>query len=193
MFKAFFNYFKLSSVTLFILLFITSFYNSKIYSQTNSHPEYLSLLDSVKYFYGDTCAIGVNSKLISRLYDFQKYEPVRKYLDEYESLRKTIDEFRNNYIKTIYDEKALLLDISRIFKDARQQNIINLGGIYLGPDSLTNISLSYIIIRTSPGKFYSKIYQVANFDQAFKKEITNYGNDWYNSKKLHEIIEFPLK
>jgi hypothetical protein len=193
MFKSFSNCFKLSPVTLFILLFISFCYNSKINSQTNSNPEYLSLLDSVKCFYGDTCAIGVNSKLINRLYDFQKYEPVRKYLDEYESIRKTIEDFRKTYIKTIYDEKALLLDISRIFNNARQQNIVNLSGIYLGPDSLTNISLSYIIIRTSPGKFYSKIYQVANFDQAFKIEITNYGDDWYNSKKLQEIIEFPLK
>jgi hypothetical protein len=160
----------------------------KNHSQTNFKPEYSSLFDSVKIFYGDTCFIGVNSNLIKRLYGFKKYVPVKTYLNSYESIRKTIENFRKTYIKAIYDEKSLLLDLSRIFKEDKQQNIVNACGIYLGPDSVTNIALSYVIIRSSPFQLNTKLYQMATLDQAFKYEITNYGDDWYNSRKLKELM-----
>jgi hypothetical protein len=147
----------------------------------------------VKTFYGDTCCIGVNSALIKRLYKFQKYAPVRNYLNSYESIKKTIEDFRTIYSKTIYNEKAMLLGLSRILKNNRQQNIVNACGIYLGADSVTSVALSYIIIRSSPIQYSSGLYQIANFDPLFKKEITNYGSDWYNSEKLKEIMAFPLK
>lgn len=113
---------------------------------------------------------------------------VKNYLNSYESIRKTIENFRKTYIKTIYGEKALLIDLSRIFKKDKQQNIVNACGIYLSPDSVTSIGLSYIIIRSSPFQFNAKLYQMASLDQAFKYEITKYGDDWYNSKKLKEIM-----
>jgi hypothetical protein len=175
------------------LLISLLFLNTKTFSQTNSESEYSSLLDSVKTFYGDTCVIGVSSGLIKRLYNYQQYSPVKNYLSSYETIKDKIEDFRKAYIKTIYDEPALLLDLSRILDDPRQQNIVNVCGIYLGPDSVTSISLSYIILRSSPAKFYSKLYQVANFDKAFKDEITNFGNDWYKSMELNEKIVFPLK
>lgn len=178
---------------LLFLIFSISFFYTDAFSQTNSDSDYNSLLDSVKTYYGDTCSIGVSSSLIKRLYNYEQYTPVRNYLDSYETIRKIIDEFRRTYIRTIYDENALLLDLSRIFSDTRQQNIVNVCGIYLGPDSVTSISLSYIILRSSPLKFYSKLYQVGNFDNAFKKEITNFGDDWYKSMELNGKITFPLK
>ena len=185
--KSNFHFCKLI-VFLLCLLFQFFFFSIKSYSQTNSKPEYLALLDSVKTFYGDTCFIGVNSNLIKRLYGFQKCVPVKNYLNSYESIRKTIENFRKTYIKTIYGEKALLIDLSRIFKKDKQQNIVNACGIYLSPDSVTSIGLSYIIIRSSPFQFNAKLYQMASLDQAFKYEITKYGDDWYNSKKLKEIM-----
>ena len=169
------------------------FFNTKTFSQTNSEPVYSSLLDSVKTFYGDTCIIGVSSSLIKRLYNYQQYSRVKNYLSSYEIIKKKIDEFRQAYRKTIYDDNALLLDLSRIFDVSKQQNIVNVCGIYLGPDSVTSIALSYIILRSSPSKFYSKLYQVVNFDKEFKNEITNFGSDWYKSMELNGIITFPLK
>jgi hypothetical protein len=118
---------------------------------------------------------------------------VRKYLDEYEFVRKEIEVFRAMYIKTIYNEPALLLDLSRIFASAEQQNLVNVSGVYLGPDSVTSVALSYIILRASPKKYNSGVYQIANFDAAFKSEITKFGDEWYNSMELKEIAAFPIK
>ena len=185
--------FRILTISLFFLILAISFFGNPTFAQTTSKPEYLSLLDSVKTFYGDTCCIGVNSNLIKRLYGFQKYTPVKNYLNSYEAIRKNIEGFRKTYLKSIYDEQALLLDLSRIFSDSTQQNIVNLCGIYLGPDSVTSIGLSYIILRSNPAQFYSRLYQVVNFDQAFKEEITNYGDEWFYSKKLKELMELPLK
>ena len=67
------------------------------------------------------------------------------------------------------------------------QNIVNLCGIFLGPDSVTSIGLSYIILRVTPLKFYSKLYQINNFDSTFKKELISFGDDWYYSMKLYEL------
>jgi hypothetical protein len=178
---------------LFYLVLVFSFYSNPTFSQSNTNPEYLSLLDSVKTFYGDTCCIGVNSNLIKRLYNFKNYSEVKSYLDIYDSIRQKIEGFRDTYKKSIYNEAALLLDLSRIFKNAKQQNIVNVAGIYLGSDSVTSIGLSYIILRSSPVKFYSKLYQVPNIEKAFREEITNFGNDWYKSLELNNELKFPLK
>ena len=187
--------FSFSKLFLYSLYFaiVLSFVHSQSYSQTISKPYYIQLLDSVKIYYGDTCCIGINSILIKHLYEFQKYDPVRNYLDEYEFVRKEIEGFRTTYIKTIYNEPALLVDLSRIFADVKQQNLVNLSGIYLGPDSVTSVALSYIILRTSPKKYNSVIYQIANFDAAFKNEITKFGDDWYNSVELKGIVTYPVK
>jgi hypothetical protein len=186
------NYYKLIVPFLFSILLI-SLPNNKTYSQAKSLPVYQSLLDSVKIFYGDTCCIGVGSNLIQRLYKYKQYTPVKEYLKSYEDVKYKIDTFRTIYGKTINNEKGLLLDLSRIFKIEKQFNIVNVCGIYLGSDSVTSLGLSYIILRSSPIKFNSKIYQLANFDQAFRHEITIYGNDWIKSIKLNEITSFPLK
>jgi len=176
-----------------VLFILIAFLNNKCYSQSVDSTEYKPLLDSVKVFYGDTCCIGVNSRIIERLYQYKQYTPVSDYLKSYEEIKAKIDSFRAAYRKSIYDDNAILLDLSRIFKVYKQCNIVNLCGIYLGPDSVTSLSLSYIILRTTPSKFYSNIYQVANFDSAFKNEIREYGNDWYYSIKLRELTTFPIK
>lgn len=182
-----------SIVFMSCVILLISFPNNKIYSQAKSLPAYQSLLDSVKIFYGDTCYIGVRSSLIQRLYKYQHYTPVKEYLKSYEELKDKIDTFRTIYGKTINNEKGLLLDLSRIFKVEKQFNIVNVCGIYLGSDSVTSLGLSYIILRSNPLKFKSKIYQLANFDQTFRHELTIYGTDWFKSRKLNEIISFPLK
>ena len=186
------NFYRIVLIPILLLISLL-FFNSKTFSQTNSESEYSSLLDSVKTFYGDTCIISVNSGLIKRLYNYQQYSPVKNYLSSYETIRDKIEEFRRTYKKTIYDENALLLDLSRILSETKQQNIVNVCGLYLGPDSVTSIALSYIILRSSPVKFYSKLYQVSNFDQVFKNELTNFGSDWYKSMELNGFIPFPLK
>jgi hypothetical protein len=187
-----FNFLRISIFLPFLIcLFLIS--NIRIYSQTTTTPEYLILLDSVKIFYGDTCSIGVSSNLIKRLYNFQSYKPVRDYLNAYEAIKFSIESFRKSYGKTISEDNALLLGISRIFSDKRQQNIVNACGIYLGPDSVTSVGISYIILRSTPMTFYSQVYQIANFDKAFRKEILSYGSEWYYSEKIKELIEFPIK
>jgi hypothetical protein len=168
------------------LLFIACF-SSITYSQPSALKEYTTLFDSVKTFYGDTCFIGVSSELINRLYAYQNYKPVKTYLDSYETIRRNIEKFRKMCIKSIYNENALLLDLTQIFTLYKQQNIVNLCGVFLGPDSVTSIGLSYIILRVTPLKFYSKLYQINNFDSTFKKELISFGDDWYYSMKLSEL------
>jgi hypothetical protein len=172
---------------LFCLSILIVFLNDQVYSKTPSKPKYSALFDSVKTYYGDTCYIGVNSELIKHLYKYKNYKLINNYLNSYESVKKNIEKFRKIYIKSIYSDVALLLDLSKIFTIEKQQNIVNVAGIYLGPDSVTNIGLSYIILRCSPSTFFSKLYQVNNFDKTFKKELSNFRNDWYKSLKLKEI------
>ena len=168
------------------LLLITCF-TSISYSQPTSMPEYSALFDSVKTIYGDTCFIGISSELINRLYSYQNYKPIKSYLDSYENIRRNIEKFRKMFIKSIYNENALLIDMTKIFTLDKLQNIVNLCGIFLGPDSVTSIGLSYIILRVTPLKFYSKLYQINNFDSTFKKELISFGDDWYYSMKLYEL------
>jgi len=169
---------------LFIYILLLTF---KSYSQTNQKLKYSAVLDSVKTYYGDTCSIGVSSALIKRLYKYQKYKPVKNYLKSYEEIKNAIEKFRKQYNKSISSDPALLLDVSKIFPKNEQQNIVNVCGIYLGPDSVTSIGLSYIILRSSPSNFYSKVYHVNNFDPTFKEELNNYGAEWYKSIKLKEL------
>ena len=175
---------------IFFLLIFSSF----VYSQNKNDLAARSLLDSVKTIYGDTCEIGVSSSLIRRLYKYKKLNEVKAYLNQYEKIRYKITEFRKNYLSSIEKEPAMLLDLDRIFHNERLDNIINTCGIYFGPDGVTNLALTYTIVRNSVRNFYIQILQLSNFDQSFKRELTEYGDDWYISVKLKDLkdVPFPL-
>jgi hypothetical protein len=180
---------KLLFPIFFLLIF--SFF---VYSQNKNDLAARSLLDSVKTIYGDTCDIGVSSSLIKRLYKYKSLNEVKVYLSQYEKIRDKILEFRKNYRSTIENESAMLLDLDRVFHNQKQDNIINTCGLYFGPDDVTNLAVTYTIVRNSVRNFYLRILQLANFDQSFKRELTEYGDDWFISIKLKELkgVPFPL-
>ena len=178
-------------ITIFIFLALT--FTTQVFSQKKYNTAGLSMLDSVKVIYGDSCEIGVNSSLIKNLYRYRSIHEVGKYLEQYENIRNKILNFRKNYHNTIEREPALLLDVDRIFHNYKQDNIINACGIYFGPDSVTNLVVSYTIVRNDIENFYIKVIQLANFDNIFKKEITEYGDNWFTSAKLKGIKNVPFK
>lgn len=160
-------------------------------NNTQSGPEHLSLLDSVKYFYGDPCFIGVESKLIRRLYLFEEFQEVRNYLDQYESLKQKIIDFRLAYEDMIENDESFILDISRVlFED--EINIVNAVGIYLGPEKVNRLSLSYMLIRASVGLFFQPLIRFVNFDRTFRKELEHHPEDWFKSEKLRELPDLPF-
>ncbi len=174
-------------------LFLTLIITTQIFSQNKYLKAGLSMLDSVKVIYGDSCDIGVNSSLISGLYRYKNISKVREYLIQYENIRNKILEFRKNYYNTIEGNPALLLNVDGIFHNHEQDNLINVCGIYYGPDSVTNLVVSYTIVRSNIKSFYLRIIQLINFDKTFRKEISEYGDNWYISTKLNDINNVPFK
>jgi hypothetical protein len=171
------------------MLFLTFSVQNK--AQDKKRIDGISLLDSVKTIYGDSCEIGVNSSLIERLYHYKNLELVSNYLNQYQKIKNIILNFRKNYIDTIEKDPALLLDVDRIFRNKNLDNIINACGIYFGPDSVTNLVVSYTIVRSSVKNYYFKLIQLVNFDKTFKKELSTNGKDWFYSEKLAEIKNTP--
>jgi hypothetical protein len=161
--------------------------NCFLFAQSKKNTSYYSILDSVKKIYGDSCTIGVNSSLIKKLYTFKKYAPVKNYLESYENIHKKINDFRHHYINNIENDEEMLLDISRIFGNQKYQNFVNACGIYFGADSVTNIALSYMIVRSNITNLYAKIFHLIIFDKTYKYELSITGKDWYYSLKLKEL------
>jgi hypothetical protein len=178
---------------IYFLILITIIFSFRVFSQNKKYLKGIALLDSVKTIYGDTCEIGVNSSLIIRLNQFKNITVVDNYLKQYDNIRNKILQFRKDYYQTIENNPALLLDANRIFKVQKLNNIINACGIYFGPDSVTNLVVSYTIVRSNVANFYLKIIQLLNFDKTFKKELTQNGKDWFYSEKLREIKNVPFK
>ena len=172
-----------------ILIVLVSSY---IFPKLNNNLHVVSLLDSVKTFYGDTCNVGIKSNLISRLYKYQGLKIVKDYLKQYERIRREITDFRKSYFNLITKESGMILDLARVFKQPKQRNIANVCGIYLGPDNVTSLALSYIIIRSSVNNYFVSIIQLLNFDSTFKNELIQYGKDWFYSEKLPEIKGTPF-
>lgn len=73
------KYLKIVSF-LFLYFLLTLSCIQPSYSQNNYPDKLHSLLDSIKSIYGDTCIIGVNSNLITELYNYDKYPEVHNYL-----------------------------------------------------------------------------------------------------------------
>ena len=166
---------------------------SSLTAQNNPrNQKAITLLDSVKSVYGDTCNVGVSSKLIRQLFKYKNNSEVKSYLKTYNKLHQQINEFRRHYIHNIKNDKAMLLGLYRIFK-GKANNIVNACGIYFGPDSVTNIALSYTIVRSSVSSFYLDVVQLLNFDKTFKSELKKYGKDWFYSEKLRQIKNSPVK
>ncbi len=180
------NYLRIFFLFFFLLIFNTCFAQNKL------DRNYSTVLDSVKIFYGDTCSVGIASKLIYELRKYSNVPEVSAYLGDYKTVHKTIIDFRRHYYETIMNERGMILDLKRIFKDKKQWNLANICGIYFGPDSVTNLAVSYIIIRDGVEDFYTPLLQLLNFDQTFKKELTKYGKDWYYSDKLKQIKDSPV-
>ena len=189
----FFMYSKKFFINFFICIIFPLIFSTLIYSQNKNNLRGISLLDSVKTIYGDSCEIGVNSSLIMRLYKYKSLIDVNGYLMQYENIRNKIITFRKDYYQTIENDPALLLDANRIFKNQKMNNIINACGIYFGPDSVTDLVVSYTIVRSNVASFYLKTIQLLNFDKTFKKELTQNGADWFYSEKLKEIKNVPFK
>ncbi len=142
-------------------------------------------------FYGDTCSIGVNSYLIEELNQYKNYPKVSIYLDKFKMVKSEINNFRKKFFTSIEKENVILLSLPRIFKNKKEWNIVNVAGIYFGADSVTNIALSYFIIKNNITKYDLSLIQIGNIDPAFKKELTIYGKDWYYSLKLKQIQSDP--
>ena len=170
---------------LFLLLFI---YNSLAPAQSKIGTSPISILDSAKIYYGDTCEVGISSSLIVKLKQYKNIPAIKNYLAQYDYIRNKILEFRTNYYSSIKNEPALLLDLSRILSSKKQQNIANACGIYFGPDSVNNLILSYTILRSSVDNFYIGIIQMAKIDEIFKEELEQPQTAWYQSNILHRIL-----
>ncbi len=149
--------------------------------------KYLAILDSVKTFYGDRCSVGVNSKLIEKLNPFKEHQQVKEYLDEFHKVKEQIIEFRKSYLPMLKNESLILLSLPRIFKSKKDWNVLNAAGIYFGADSVTNIALSYFIIKNNISKYNISLIQIGQVDPDFKKELTENGSDWIYSKKLKQL------
>ena len=177
------------SLSLCVLFFLACSIQNKAQNKNNING--ISLLDSVKTIYGDSCEIGVNSTLIKRLYRYKDLKLVSNYLNQYNKIKDIILRFRKDYLASIEKDPALLLDVDRIFHNRNLDNIVNACGIYFGPDSITNLVVSYTIVRSSVKDYYLKLIQLVNFDKTFKKELSTNGKDWFYSKKLAEIKSTP--
>ena len=182
---------SLNIAPLILLIYFLSPLNS---SFAQKHLQsYHKVFTEVKKLYGDTCSIGVRSKLIESLYHYKKYPQVNNYLKKYSAIRKQITEFRKLYQSTLSNDNVILLSLPRIFKSDKQCNVVNAAGIYFGPDSLTNIALSYFIIKNNISHYFITLLQVGQIDQLFKNELSLYGNDWYFSEKLKQIANNDIK
>ena len=111
----------------------------------------------------------------------------KKYLDDYYKIKNLIENFRKAYHTTLEKDNVILLSLPRIFKQKTEWNVVNAAGIYFGADSVTNIALSYFIIKNNLSKCNMSLIQIGNIDPDFKKEITNYGSDWFYSRKLKQL------
>ncbi len=181
-----FNLFVFNIITdLFLILFIFIQFTP---AQLKSTKFAISLLDSTKIYYGDTCEVGISSPLIMKLKKYRNIPAIKEYLKEYDSIRNKIIKFRSDYNSSIMHEPALLLDLSRILQSRKQQNIANACGIYFGTDSVNNLILSYTILRSSVDNFYIGTIQIANMDQNFKIELEQPQTAWYRSNILHRIL-----
>lgn len=169
-------------------LFLFSSYLSITPAQSKITKYALSILDSTKLYYGDTCEVGISSPLIVKLEKYKYIPAIKDYLIKYESIRNKIKKFRTDYSSLIKNEPALLLDLSRILNSRKQQNIANACGCYFGPDSVNNLILSYTILRNSIDSFYIGIIQISNMDQVFKIELEQPQIAWYKSKILPRIL-----
>ncbi len=176
-----------------LLFFLTIILTIPVFPQISNKSKAAALLDSVKIYYGDTCNVGINSNLITELYKYKNISFVRAYLKNYNEIHKKIIEFRKSYFNLITKQDGMILDLARIFKLKKQQNIANACGIYLGPDSVTSIGLSYIITRSAVKNFFFTIIHFINFDPIFKEELLRNGKDWYYSLKLRYLKDGPLK
>ena len=174
-------------ITAFLLITFPFFFESFLLAQP-INKKYLAILDSVKKIYGDTCSIGVNSKLIEKLYPFKNYSQVKEYLNEFKKIKKQIKEFRDAYSPTLEKENVILFSLPRIFKSKKDWNVVNAAGIYYGVDSVTNIALSYFIIKNNVSKYKISLIQIGQIDPVFKKELTRNGSDWYYSEKLKQLL-----
>lgn len=181
--------FNISVFILTVHLLLLSFiYNSLTPAQTKITKYAISILDSTKFYYGDTCEVGISSPLIIILKKYKNIPAIKEYLNQYDSIRNKIIKFRSDYSSLIKNEPALLLDLSRILSPRKQQNIANACGIYFGPDSVNNLILSYSILRSSVDNFYIGVIQIANLDQVFKVELEQPKTAWYQSKILYRIL-----
>ncbi len=113
------------------------------------------------------------------------------YLDQYESLKLKIIDFRSAYEDMIENDASFILDISRVL-DGDEINIVNAVGIYLGPNKVNRLSLSYMIIRNSAEIFFQPIIRFVNFEKTFRKELGHHTEDWYESGKLRELSDLPF-
>lgn len=166
--------------------------SSKSFPQTATKTKAVAYLDSVKIYYGDSCFIGVSSSLMRGLYKYRRFKLVSDYIDQYEKVRQEIISYREQSIKEINNDAAILLDMDRIFKKPKEMNIINACGFYYGPDSVSSLIVSYSIVRNAVKDFYINVLQIASFDNTYKKEIEAQGKDWYDSAKLPEIKDVPF-
>lgn len=182
------NIFVLLSSIIFLIGSISS-----CTAQSISNKKAKACLDSVKVFYGDSCHIGVSSRLIKDLYNYRSNKPVSAYLKQYEDLRDRIISFRRQSSAEIYNNPAIILDMKRIFENRKNMNIINACGFYYGPDSVSSLIVSYSIIRDAVKSFYNNVLQMANFDSTYKKELETDGDDWYKSAKLAQLKDLPFK
>ncbi len=170
-----------------VIVFLLLGFNPFIKAQSEKTQSAFSILDSTKIYYGDTCEVGISSPLILKLQKYKEIPTIKEYLHEYDIIREKIIKFRSAYYLSIKNEPALLLDLSRILKSRKQQNIANACGIYFGPDSINNLILSYTILRSSVANFYIGIIQIANMNQVFKTELEQPQTAWYKSRILSEI------
>jgi hypothetical protein len=174
----------------FLIILICIIFPSLALPQ-NLSKNIITILDSIKIFYGDPCEIGVESSLIKDLYEFASDSSVKSYLNEYELVKNNIETFRQNYLQMIEDDPALLLNLTGIF-EGKKINVINAAGIYFGSENVNHLNVSYIIIRNNIEEFYQEIIQFANFDKTFRSEISALKSDWFHSSKLKEISGTPF-
>ena len=138
-----------------IVVFISLLYVPLNYlSAQEFNQEYLTTLDSVKNIYGDTCSIGVSSRLIDRLNQYKKNPIVKKYLDDYYKIKNLIENFRKAYHTTLEKDNVILLSLPRIFKQKTEWNVVNAAGIYFGADSVTNIASAAETFQIAGRKFH---------------------------------------
>jgi hypothetical protein len=177
-----------------VLSFIILPAGNKIFAQSFSTQRLAQIFDSVKTIYGNPCTIGVPSNLITELAKYGANDPtVQNYLAEYDSVDNIILNFRNSILNTINNQEAVLFDVSGVFPDSLEKNLINLCGIYYGPEYVSSLIVSYTIIHDGITNFYLTGAQFGSFDKTFKNELINSGKDWFYSQKLKQIKNVPFQ